>query len=290
MYADFNYLVKDNITYTVDMLRLKTSITYEQFELLKFHIGIAYRKIVDNEYQSCSISEFRFNYHITVEEGESYWFGYFHNSEIYNSPTSASNNFAKRNFTIEFNPNKVKISGLLKYILNMSTDWTIKSVDIAMDIPVNILDICGFDKCRKKDIRIFSCGYDDKTIYMGRTNNRIKIYNKKIEAGLDKDLTRVEISSKLDLNIRNIMLYIYDVKLPELYLNQYLYTFADYEDKTLLAILYAVQYGYNLNDLTRRYKDKVKNLLRGNYKIELSNNCCTQIIQRCIVNIFNYLK
>ena len=31
MYADFNYLVKDNITYTVDMLRLKTSITYEQF-------------------------------------------------------------------------------------------------------------------------------------------------------------------------------------------------------------------------------------------------------------------
>ena len=121
---------------------------------------------------------------------------------------------------------------------------------------------------------------------MGRTNNRIKIYNKRIESGLDYDLTRVEITSKIDLNIKDILFYAYDVKLPDLYLNNYLYSFKDYEDRTLLAILYAVQSGFNLNDLSRRYKDKVKSLLEGNYKINLENKYCTQVFQQCIKSIF----
>lgn len=133
---------------------------------------------------------------------------------------------------------------------------------------------------------MFSAGYDNKTYYMGRTNNRIKIYNKRLETGLDYDLTRVEITSKIDLNIKDILFYTYDVKLPDLYLNNYLYTFKDYEDRTLLAILYAVQSGFNLNDLSRRYKDKVKSLLEGNYKINLENKYCTQVFHQCIKSIF----
>lgn len=121
---------------------------------------------------------------------------------------------------------------------------------------------------------------------MGRTNNRIKIYNKKIESGLDYDLTRIEITSKIDLSIKDILFYTYNVKLPDLYLNNYLYTFKDYEDRTLLAILYAVQSGFALNDLSRVYKDKVKKLLEGNYKINLDNKCCTVVLQQCIKSIF----
>lgn len=117
----------------------------------------------------------------------------------------------------------------------------IKSIDMAMDIPFNILDICGFDKGRKKDFRMFSQGGENKTYYMGRTNNRIKIYNKKIESNLDRELTRIEITSKLDLNLKNYLMYTYNVELPKLYLNNYLLTFDDMEDKTLLAIVYAVQ-------------------------------------------------
>lgn len=286
MYADFNYLVKDNITYTIDMLRLKTELTYEQFDLIQYRVKTIYSKYLKNEYYSNAIADFKYNYNIEIREGESYWFGFMHNAELINKSSSLQNVNTKYNFTIEFNPNKVEIRGLLEYILKLTFNWTIKSIDLAMDIPVNILDICGFDKAKKKDIRIFSCGYDNKTIYIGRTNNRIKIYNKKIESNLDKDLTRVEISSKLDLHIKNILFYIYDISLPDLYLSQYLYSFKDYEDKTLLAVLYAVQNGFNLNDLSRRYKDKVKSLLAGDYKIELSNNCCTQIIQKCIINIF----
>lgn len=133
---------------------------------------------------------------------------------------------------------------------------------------------------------MFSCGYDNKTYYMGRTNNRIKIYNKRIESGLDYDLTRVEITSKIDLNIKDILFYNYNVKLPDLYLNNYLYTFKDYEDKTLFAILYAVQSGFPISDLSRRYKDKVKNLLEGNYKINLENKYCTDVLKQCIKSIF----
>ena len=45
-------------------------------------------------------------------------------------------------------------------------------------------------------------GYDNKTYYIGRSNNRIKIYNKKLESNLDYDLTRVEITSKIDLEYK----------------------------------------------------------------------------------------
>ena len=133
---------------------------------------------------------------------------------------------------------------------------------------------------------MFSKGGEDRTYYIGRTNNRIKIYNKKIESGLDYDLTRLEITSKLDYEINMIDFYNYSVKLPELFLNNYLYSFKDYEDKTLLAILYAVQNGFNVSDLSRRYKDKVKSLLEGNYKIDIQNKYCTQTIKKCLKYVF----
>lgn len=133
---------------------------------------------------------------------------------------------------------------------------------------------------------MFSKGGEDRTYYIGRTNNRIKIYNKKIESGLDYDLTRLEITSKLDYDVNMIDFYNYGVELPELFLNNYLYTFKDYEDKTLLAILYAVQSGFNISDLSRRYKDKVKSLLEGNYKIQIENKYCTAAIKKCIKYIF----
>lgn len=144
----------------------------------------------------------------------------------------------------------------------------------------------GLDKERKKDFRMFTQGLDNRTYYIGRTNNRIKIYNKKIESNLNYDLTRVELTSKIDLDIKNILSYKYNVKLPDLYLNQYLYSFNDYKDKTLLAILYAVQSGYCINDLPRIQKQKVKKCLEGDYKINLSNEYCTKAIQQCICHIF----
>ena len=50
---------------------------------------------------------------------------------------------------------------------------------------------------------------------------------------------------------------------PSIYLNNYLYSFSDYEDKTLLAILYSVQNGFPIKYLTKTYKKKIKDLLQG---------------------------
>lgn len=286
MYANKNQVVAQNVTYTVDMLRLKTEITYEKFTKIEFFLKSFYSNQIKNNYISSAISEFKYNYNIEVDEGKSYWFGFMHNSEFINKNKGMQNPNTKCNFTIEFNPNKIPIKGLIRYILEMNTDWIVKSIDIAMDIPINILDLSGIDKGRKKDFRVFSAGFDNKTYYMGRTNNRIKIYNKKIESNLKYDLTRVEISSKIDFKVKDILFYHYDVKLPELYLNDYMYTFSDYKDKTMLAVLYAVQNGFPLNDLSRSYKNKVKSLLEGKYKIDLQNKYCTEVIHSCICDIF----
>jgi len=134
---------------------------------------------------------------------------------------------------------------------------------------------------------MFSEGGENRTYYIGRSNNRIKIYNKKLESDLNYDLTRLEITSKVDYDIKMIDFFNYNITLPDLYLNNYLYTFKDYEDKTLLAILYAVQSGFNINDLSRRYKDKVKSLLEGNYKINIDNKYCTEVIKKYIKYIYS---
>lgn len=142
MYADFNYLNSDNICYTVDMLRLKTTLTYEQFSIIEFKANTIYKDFLKESYQSTGISNFKYNYVIQLKENSSYWFGFIHNAELTNANSSMQNEKREYNFTVEFNPNKVQIKGLLKYILSLSSNWVIKSIDMAMDIKVNILDIC----------------------------------------------------------------------------------------------------------------------------------------------------
>ncbi|MBQ9658484.1 MAG: hypothetical protein IJV31_06930 [Clostridia bacterium] len=44
---------------------------------------------------------------------------------------------------------------------------------------------------KKSTLLTYDCGGDDKTYYIGKRDNRIKIYNKKIESNLDYDLTRM---------------------------------------------------------------------------------------------------
>lgn len=98
---------------------------------------------------------------------------------------------------------------------------------------------------------MFSNGLDDKTVYIGtaKGNNYIKIYNKKKESSLNitGDLTRLEITVNIDnFLINDIVMWNYDTGFPDLFLNNYVYSLSDFEDKkekdkTLFAILYAVQ-------------------------------------------------
>lgn len=288
IYSDFNVVTKDNINYTVDMIRIKTEIEYSKFSYIEFVLKSCYSSIIKKYYNSFSITDFKYNYNLEVCEGSSYWFGYMHNSQQAKMG-SVSNPNTKFNLTVEFNPNKVKIDGFLKFLISfVGLNWTIKSFDMAMDLKLNILDLCGFDKKRYKDIRIFNSGYDNMTIYIGRSQNHIKIYNKKIESNLDYELTRVEVSSKCDVDLSKFDMYKYNINLPEIYTNDYMFSFSDYKDKTTLAVLFAVHSGYPISNLSRDYKEKIKKMLSGGYKVNLDISMCNFVLHKCVFNIFNF--
>lgn len=192
------------------------------------------------------------------------------------------------NFTIEFNPNKLKDNSLLMHLLSVSGEWYLKSYDMAFDIKINILDLIT-DMSGRHFERVDNRGYDNKTIYLGKGDGRVKIYNKKRESDLNilGDLTRIEISREVeDFEIRKVKILNYDNNFPIVYTNNYIYSLSDYKDKTTLAMLYAVQQGYPLRDLTRSYKDKIKKMLEGGHKIRFSNKTATDVLRRFVFVYF----
>ena len=276
------FIENNNIIYSLDMLRLKTYMSFTTFSELEFRLKTVWKNYIKKEYSSPKINNFFYNYVIEIEENKSFWFGFLHNTE----KREERNEFY--NFTIEFNPNKLKDNNVLLYILGLSGEWCIKSLDLAMDLKINILDL-NVDFSGRQQMKIFSHGYDDKTIYLGKGDGRIKVYNKKIENKLNilGDLTRIELSRIYDdYDIRNIKMFKFGDKFPSIYLNQYVYSLSDYNDKTLLAILYAVQNGFPMKDLTKTYKRKIKRLLQGGYKILFDEKTATQVINQTIFYYF----
>lgn len=279
-------LEDNNMIYSVDKIRLKTYITHSQFTEIEFLINSVYKKNVKKFWISDRIMQFHYNYVIEFEKF-SFWFGFMHNNEGVNY----NKENLEYNFTIEFNPNKVRDNVLVLHILSRFGNWHLRAFDLAIDIPINILDLI-FDKYRRKNIHTFSCGGDNLTYEVGSGNGRLKIYNKKIESNLNivGHLTRVEISTQYDdFPISNIKRFVFDEGLfPDLYLNQYIFSFSDYtsKDKTLLAILYAVQHGYSLKDLSRVYREKVKELLQGGSRIKFSKKIATSILMQTIYFYF----
>lgn len=278
---DFN-----NMTYSVDMLRLKTYITYTDFSSIEFSLNTVYKEKVKRFWVSERIMQFHYNY-VMDFEGVSFWFGFMHNNESANY----NRDDLGYNFTIEFNPNKLRDNSFILFILNKFGNWYIKSFDLAIDIPVNILDII-VDKSGKRRFMTISNGGDDVTYEIGKGNGRLKIYNKKNESKLNivGHLTRVEVSFDCDdFAISNMKRFTIDEKFfPYLYLNQYVFSFSDYEtkDKMLMAVLYAVQSGYPINDLTRTYKKKIKDLLEGGSRIKFDKKTAINIMQQTIYHYF----
>lgn len=278
-----NEFENNNIIYSIDNIRLKTSLTYSVFTEIEFRFKTVWSKYIKKYYTTPQMKQFFYNYNIEVGDNQSFWFGFCHNTERRSFYENA-----EYNFSIEFNPNKLKDNRIIQYLLSLSGKWYIKSFDLAMDLKININDIITDTSGRQRSV-IFSYGYDNKTICLGKGDGRLKIYNKKIESNLNiiGDLTRVEVTRELDdfpisdtksLDFGNIF--------PNLYLNNYLYSFSDYEDKTLLAILFSIQSGFPIKYLSRTYKSKIKKLLEGGHKIKFDNKSATTVIRKTIFYYF----
>jgi len=279
----------NNMIYSIDKIRLKTYITYQDFKNLESFIKFYYSKNIKKFWLSDKKSSFHYNYNIEIEDGKSFVFQFMHNSESVNYDKIEK----QYNFTIEFNPNKLRDNFLILYILNSYSFWYLRSFDLAIDIPINILDIL-FDKNRKRNYKIFSSGGDNMTYYIGtkEKDGSIKIYNKKVESNLKivGNLTRIEITRKYeDLPITGIKNYNFGEQfLPSIFLNQYVFSFSDIttKDKTILAILYAVQSGFPLSELSRRYREKIEDMLESGSKIQFDKKIASQTLLQCIFYYF----
>ncbi len=280
------YFISDNflnVTYSIDMLRVKTYISHVYFSELEFRLTTRWHDFLNKKWESYDCREFQYNY--TMNAGDStIYIGFLHNNEKRN----VLDETLGYNLTIEFNPNKVRNNKILDYIFSMSDNWFIKSCDIALDLPINILNVI-YDKGLKRKYKIFGTGGDDKTIMIGEGQGRLKIYNKKRESNLFivGDLTRVEVSTSFD-DFPISMIKVLDVPdvFPSLYTNNHIFTLDDYKDKTLLACLYAVQSGFPINDLSRVYKKKVKNMIEGGSRIKFDTKVATKVLRKTLFNYF----
>lgn len=278
---NINY-VKDNIIYSLDMFRVKTYIDYDKYSNLDFYLRTYFKDNIKKFWITDKIMQFKYNWVIEIEEEKSFYFGFHHNNE------KKDMHEGKYNLTIEFNPNKLKDDKLILKILALSDNWYIKSFDIAFDLRININDII-YDMSGRNIEKIENRGFDNKTISVGKNDGRFKIYNKKKESDLDilGDLTRIEISREMeDFPIKNTKILEYDNIFPSIYLNNYIVSFSNYEDKTLLGLLYAVQNGFPLKNLTKTYRKKIKDLLEGGNKIKFSNKLCTDLLRQTIFYYF----
>ena len=281
----YNKFIKNgNMTYSIDKIRLKTYITYSTFSEIEFRFGTVWKEYVKKNYTTGRISNYKYNYDIEIEDGKSFFFGYFHNTE----KPSYWDSRKKYSFYVEFNPNKIKDNKMLMYLLSISADWYIRSYDLAVDIETSILNLI-VDKSGKRLLHTICGGGDNLTYMSGKGDGRFKIYNKKKESNLQMlgELTRIEVTRLIEeYSILDIEKYKYEDVFPEIYLNNYMMTMEDYKDKTLLGLLYAVQNGYSINDLSRAYKEKIKKMFEGGYKIEFSSNIAKDILKETIYFYF----
>ena len=233
-------ILKDSLSYCVDMLRLTCQMTVDFFELKIVSRELVYKEKLTS-WNSTKIDTFYYNYNY-CDNDCSFWFGFLANKERTGNKKSLMHPLTTFNFTIEFNPNKVKDCPLLLHILSLSSSWELKQCDFAIDINTNICNICGLDKGRKECLMTYDCGGTDKTYYIGKRDNRVKIYNKTLESNLNYDLTRIEITKYFDnLPLRCVSTYSYNGYVPELYLKEFQLSMEDMNlDGTLLALVYAV--------------------------------------------------
>lgn len=150
-------------------------------------------------YYRYGVGEYKNNIQFTLSDDSSFYLGYKHNS----------NKINECSWKIELNPNKCLpcefVYKLLRFFITRSKCKTVRisQCDLCIDFP-----LARKNFYLEKDKRIYSTcndGADNITEYLSRHNNHgfCKLYNKTVEADLDYDLTRFEITLK-EFDLQNV--------------------------------------------------------------------------------------
>lgn len=264
------------------MVRLKVEVPVKVFEVLvkrqfDYEPNVKYKMM-------SSISSYRHNFYI---EGYdmwgakcSFWLGASHNSRKQSGDTDV---------VIEYNPSKCADNPILNYLLDSifkdNKYVEVKSLDIAIDIPCNILDL-NISQSGNMNRRIFDNGADDKTYYFrkGKSNGALKIYNKKRESKLSYELTRYEITLNPNKYICDMPAYTVPEELfiPINCISNFQMS-VDIKGIDKVLLLACMEHNEYLKELDRRKRKKIEQLL--------AENCSVTFDYRKIYNLINdYFK
>ena len=273
-----------NIKYSVDMVRLLVKLRSEEFQ----EIFDYQARMPDMSFYMSNRAK-DYHYNIVVRKKEySYWMGYKHNSDKDNI-----------DFVLEYNPNKVHYDELVNYILlkyfNKITSHDVRysprvcSVDIAVDIPINIINCLVFKQTKGR--YLFYSGStgraDDFTIYIGKGSGRVKIYNKALESGLNYDLTRYEVSLKLNKPLQHIRMVKVDVETKPILKIIDMRLGIDAETRaTISGFLHEP---YLINQLSQYKRKKYRELIENCVDFKLDSREIEKIIIKYIDNNMDML-
>lgn len=275
------------LKYSIDMLRLKLEV---QFDIIDILILKPFKSEPKVDYKMMtSISAYRHNFYVkdynAFGDECSFWIGTCHNSKRILKTGVAD-------IVVEFNPNKCEGSILLSYVLdNLFKDnpyVEVKSLDVAIDIPCNILDL-SLSRKGNMSRRIFDNGSDDRTYYFrkGKSNGAIKVYNKKRESKLDYELTRYEITLNPNLYVDKFDSYELPVDLfiPISCVSDFQLPIAlKGTDKVLF--LACMEHPEYLKDLDSRKCKKIEQLLAENCSIDFNYVTIKETIANCIGSLY----
>ena len=227
----------DTFNYSIDMIRLYTEVNYyklqETLDKLVYNPYCKYREMKqinaymhnfyisgslpnENEFIEIGYDNYDNEYQVSKENSYSFWLGARHNSKYISRD--------RVDVVVQFNPNKCQGSEILEYILqNLFSENSftrVKDIDFAIDIPYNIRDIC-LKRDLKSGYRLIDNGGDDITHYMRKrgSHGHLKLYNKAREQKKSGNLTRYEITLKIDVDLKYISDYVIDMGIfPNIYI------------------------------------------------------------------------
>ena len=274
-----------DLKYSIDMVRLKVEVPVKVLDSL---ILKPFESEPNIKYSmKTSITAYRHNFFI---EGYdlfgckcSYWIGASHNSRKHSDHTD---------IVLEYNPNKCNGEPVLQYVLDHiykdNKYVEVKSLDVAIDIPCNILEL-NIGQSGNMNRRIFDNGSDDKTYYFrkGKSNGAIKIYNKKRESKLGYELTRYEIT--LNPNIYISCMDSYDVPdnlfIPVTNISNFQIPI-DLSGSDKVILLACMEHMEYIKYLDRRKRKKIEQLLAENCSIDFDFKYIYRLIVDFLKNIY----
>lgn len=275
----------DGSTYSIDKLLLDFALEYQASQ--RVLDGLAALLWVEfTHWASYKMGAFRDQFTFQLEGGRSFWLGVG-----LNGPGGVNTRRAR----LEFNPNKVGETRALRWVYNLLYDNSRRAGfppvvvvrwDFAVDLPGDrtgyelLKDGRGYEEVRRSA--------SDRTQYVGRRNapGRCKLYNKTREAGLEVDVTRLEITLDGEAcsvaDVRAVWPRV--LRLPGVHQLGADWLALNETDRFILRTLW--QQPERLGELGRRKRDKLGPLVAAGGEVQLD----AAAFGRCLVELRGWLR